>query len=138
MSTWTTLSHWRGAGWTSSKPQPLHSACSQVKGTLGAAEWFARNWQAFLRTQKRPTRQWVRVAPEHELVERLAAYWSKRSVTALFEEGAAYALQAIEERGGAMQAPDERVRGRWARSESALAARLPSTLPKVNGDLFAK
>lgn len=115
--------------------QPLHGACNQAKGTPGAADWFARNWRTFLRAQRRPAQQKVMVAFEHELVERLrlASYWSRRSVTALLEEGAAHLLRAIEERGVAMQAPAGRPsRGRW----------MPGAVPGVpnrpeHGDLSA-
>ncbi len=127
----------RGGGDVFENLQLLHGACNQAKGTLGAAEWFARSWRAFLRAQKRPTRQKVTVALEHALVERLrlAAYWSRRSVTALLEEGAAHSLRAIEEQGGLMEAPTGRAsRGRWVPGGGVpVVPRGPE-----HGDLFAE
>ncbi|MGI4797610.1 MAG: HNH endonuclease [Janthinobacterium lividum] len=124
--------------------QLLHSTCNQAKRAMSAARWFERNWQAFLKTRRAPARQKVTVSFQPELVERLrlAAYWSKRSVTALLEEGAAHSLRAIEEGGGMLQAPDERsrpigLRGRWVPPGGGLAGSVPPVSTVRNGDLFA-
>ena len=121
--------------------QLLHSDCNQAKGVMSAAMWFDRNWRTFLRT-RRPTRQKLTVSFHPELVKRLrtAAYWSKRSVTALLEEGAVHSLRAIEESSGLMLAPDGRVpqigpRGRWVPAAGSLPQ--GQNAPGVaHGDLF--
>ena len=120
--------------------QLLHSDCNQAKGATGAMQWFDRNWRTFLRT-RRPARQRVTVALDPALVERLrlAAYWSKRSVTALLEEGAVLSLRAIEESGGLMRMPDERMpqigtRGRWVPAGGV--ATVQNAPSGVHGDLF--
>ncbi|MGI4797663.1 MAG: HNH endonuclease [Janthinobacterium lividum] len=120
--------------------QLLHSDCNLAKGATSAAQWFAHNWRAFLRT-RRPARQRLTVSFQPELVERLrlAAYWSKRSVTALLEEGAVYSLRTIEEGGGLMRAPRERLAAAGARGQWLLpTAGIPAPAIPMNGDLFAK
>ncbi|MGI4939613.1 MAG: HNH endonuclease [Janthinobacterium lividum] len=123
--------------------QLLHSDCNLAKGAMSAAQWFERSWRAFLRT-RRPARQRLTVSFQPELVERLrlAAYWSKRSVTALLEEGAVYSLRTIEEGGGLMRVPESRasqlgLRGRWTPVAAGVVA-VPGGPTARNGDLFAK
>ncbi|NPD68293.1 HNH endonuclease [Lichenicola cladoniae] len=125
--------------------QLMHGACNLAKRAMGPAEWFRRSWQAFLATSKLVPRRKITLMLEPELFERLraASYWSRQSMTALMEEGAAHALKAFEEGrasirplGEAQRLRVATARGRW--SATAVAASMPQAVAREvrHGDLF--
>ncbi len=121
--------------------QLLHSDCNQTKGATGAAQWFDRNWRTFLRT-RRPARQRVTVALDPALVERLrlAAYWSKRSITALLEEGAVLSLIKIETNSISPWAQHKKTGPGFMadRAQEAAVKRAPDGHMGQLGDLFGE